>query len=136
MSTLKNRVQLIGHLGADPEVKTIDNGARVARLRIATNEAYKTASGEWKDETMWHSVTAWEKLAERAEQQLHKGSFVMIEGKLINRSFTDASGVKKYYTEVRANNVMLLDKKHAEQTESTSRETAPVMAEGDDGLPF
>lgn len=136
MSTLRNRVQLIGHLGADPEVKTIDNGARVARLRIATNEAYKTASGEWKEETMWHSVTAWEKLADRIEQQLHKGSFVMIEGKLINRSFTDASGVKKYYTEVRANNLLLLDKKHAEQTEHVTEEMAPVMAEGDDGLPF
>lgn len=136
MSTLKNRVQLIGHLGADPEGKTIDSGARVTRLRIATNEAYKTASGEWKEETMWHSVTAWEKLAERIEQQLHKGSFVMIEGKLINRSFTDASGIKKYYTEVRASNVMLLDKKQAEQTELTTAETAPAMAEGDDGLPF
>ncbi len=95
MSTLKNRVQLIGHLGADPEVKTIDNGAKVARLRIATNEAFKTAAGEWKEETMWHSVTAWEKIAERIEQQLHKGNFVLIEGKLINRTFTDANGVKK-----------------------------------------
>ena len=136
MSTLKNRVQLIGHLGADPEVKTIENGARVARLRIATNEAYKTASGDWKEETMWHSVTAWEKLAERIEQQLHKGSFVLIEGKLVNRSFTDASGIKKYYTEVRANNVMLLDKKQAEQNEQLTAEIAPAMAEGDDGLAF
>lgn len=136
MSTLKNRVQLIGNLGADPEVKTIDSGARVARLRIATNEAYKTASGDWKDETMWHSVIAWEKLAERVEQQLHKGSLVLVEGKLINRTFTDASGVKKYYTEVRANNIMLLDRKQAEQSEPLVNEPAPAMAEGDDGLPF
>ncbi|PSK88156.1 single-stranded DNA-binding protein [Taibaiella chishuiensis] len=136
MSTLKNRVQLMGHLGADPELKTIDSGARVARLRIATNESYKTASGDWKDETMWHSVTAWEKLAERIEQRLHKGSFVMVEGKLVNRTFTDANGMKKYYTEVRANNIMLLDKKQAEQGEPAANESAPAMAEGDDGLPF
>lgn len=126
----------MGHLGADPELKTIDSGARVARLRIATNESYKTASGDWKDETMWHSVTAWEKLAERIEQRLHKGSFVMVEGKLVNRTFTDANGMKKYYTEVRANNIMVLDKKQAEQGEPAANESAPAMAEGDDGLPF
>lgn len=136
MSTLKNRVQLIGHLGADPEIKTIESGARVARLRMATNESYKTAAGEWKEETMWHSITAWDRLAERVEQQLHKGSFVLIEGKLVNRSFTDAAGIKKYYTEVRANNLVLLDKKQAEQMETPVTEAAPLMAEGDDGLPF
>jgi single-strand DNA-binding protein len=133
MSTLRNRVQLIGHLGADPEVKTLESGTKVARLRLATNESYKTASGEWKDETMWHSITAWEKLAERASAQFHKGSYIMVEGKLVNRSYTDAAGVKKFYTEVRAVNVMVLDKKTSEQTTPE-----PEMAAGDidDGLPF
>ncbi len=133
MSTLRNRVQLIGHLGADPELKTLDSGTKVARIRIATNESYKMANGEWKEETMWHSVTAWEKLAERATQQFHKGSYIMIEGKLINRSYIDASGNKKFLTEIRASNIILLDKKHPEPN---NIETDGQDAEGDDGLPF
>jgi len=132
MSTLRNRVQLIGHLGADPEMKTLENGAKVVRLRIATNESYKTSSGEWKEETMWHNVSAWEKLAERALAQLHKGSYVMLEGKLVNRSYTDSSGNKKFYTEVRAGSFLLLDRKSSEQ--------APPEPEAadteEDGLPF
>ncbi|WP_118976046.1 single-stranded DNA-binding protein [Taibaiella koreensis] len=132
MSTLRNRVQLIGHLGAAPEMKTLENGAKVARLRMATNESYRTAAGEWKEETMWHSVNAWEKLAERAEQQFHKGSYVMLEGKLVNRSYTDSTGAKKYITEVRAVSMVLLDKKQQEQTSLVAETAGPE----DDGLPF
>lgn len=131
MSTLRNRVQLIGHLGADPEMKTLESGAKVARLRIATNESYKLANGEWKEETMWHSITAWEKLAERAAGQFHKGSYIMLEGKLVNRSYTDTTGNKKYFTEVRASSITLLDKKHSGQT---APESEP--AEEEDDLPF
>lgn len=133
MSTLRNRVQLIGHLGAAPEMKTLENGAKVARLRMATNESYKTASGEWKDETMWHSVSAWEKLAERAVQQFHKGSYVMLEGKLVNRSYTDSTGAKKYVSEVRAISMILLDKKSGEAQPVPALELAGPE---DDGLPF
>jgi single-strand DNA-binding protein len=133
MTSLKNRVQLIGHLGADPEVKTIENGVKMARLRLATNESYKTPQGEWKEETQWHTVSVWEKVAERAELQLHKGSYLMLEGKLITRSFTDATGNKKYYTEVRATNLIVLDKKQAEQSM-----VLPEMTdeEAGQGLPF
>ncbi len=131
MSTLRNRVQLIGHLGADPEMKTLESGAKVARLRIATNESYKMANGEWKEETMWHSITAWEKLAERAVEHYHKGSYIMLEGKLVNRSYTDSSGNKKYFTEVRASSITLLDKKHSGQTAPE-----PEPAEAEDDLPF
>ncbi|WP_118950239.1 single-stranded DNA-binding protein [Taibaiella helva] len=132
MSTLRNRVQLIGHLGAAPEMKTLENGTKVARLRMATNESYRTASGEWKAETTWHSINAWEKLAERAEQQFHKGSYVMLEGKLVNRSYTDNTGAKKYITEIRAVSMMLLDKKQQEQAEPAAALAEPE----DDGLPF
>jgi len=132
MSTLRNRVQLIGHLGADPEMKTLENGAKVVRLRMATNESYRTANGEWKAETTWHSINAWEKLAERAEQQFHKGSYVMLEGKLVNRSYTDNTGAKKYITEIRAVSMMLLDKKQQEQAEPVAELAGPE----DDGLPF
>lgn len=133
MSTLRNRVQLIGHLGTDPEIKTLDGGAKVARLRIATNESYKTANGEWKEETMWHTVTAWERLAERAAEHFHKGSYIMLEGKLVNRSYTDAGGNKKYITEVRAGSMVQLDKK---DTRQGMPEAELLKEEEDDGLPF
>lgn len=133
MSTLRNRVQLIGHLGADPEMKTLESGAKVAQIRIATNESYKTQSGEWKEETMWHNISAWNQLAERMQLQLSKGNFVMIEGKLVNRSYTDAAGVKKFYTEVRAVSMMKLDKKASEVSTITSESPDEVH---DDGLPF
>lgn len=134
MSTLRNRVQLIGHLGAEPEMKTLESGAKVARINLATNESYKLQNGEWKEETMWHTVTAWNQLAERMLQQLNKGSFVMIEGKLVNRSYTDAVGVKKYFTEVRAVNMMKLDKKASETAQQIQDDVQEEI--NDDGLPF
>lgn len=132
MSTLRNRVQLIGHVGIDPEMKTLESGAKYATIKIATNESYKTQSGEWKEETYWHFVVGWNKMAERM-MQLAKGSFVMIEGKLVNRSYNDAAGVKKYITEVRAVSMLKLDKKSPD-----SPDTLPEMHEivEEEGLPF
>ena len=129
MSTLRNSVQLIGHLGADPEIKTLENGAKVARIRIATTESYKNKSGEWMDETTWHNIVAWEALAERAERYLHKGSFVLIEGKLTNRSYVNKEGEKKYVYEVRAISILPLDKKEKETA-------SPALQESADNLPF
>ncbi len=129
MSTLRNSVQLIGHMGADPEIKTLENGTKVARIRIATTESYKNKSGEWMDETTWHNVVAWEALAERAERNLHKGSFVLIEGKLTNRSYVNKEGEKKYVYEVRANSILPLDKKEKETA-------SPTLQEHADNLPF
>jgi len=111
MSSLRNRVQLIGHLGADPELKVLENGVKLSRIRIATNESYKNNKGEWVDETQWHSITLWDQMAERAQQQLNKGSYILLEGKLTSRNYTDSAGVKKYTVEVRATGFMALDKK-------------------------
>jgi single-strand DNA-binding protein len=133
MSTLRNRVQLIGHLGAAPEIKILESGAKVTRISIATNESYKMQNGEWKEETMWHNVQAWNQLAERMQQQLVKGSFIMIEGKLVNRSYTDTSGVKKYITEVRAVSMLKLDKKASESLSNEPDATDDIF---EDGLPF
>lgn len=133
MSNLRNRVQLIGHLGANPEIKTVNNGSKVVRLRIATNESYKTSSGEWKESTQWHNIDLWDKLAERAETQMKKGSYVMVEGKLVNRDYVDASRQKKYITEVRAFNVLLLDKKVSNKL--STPEPFETQAEESD-LPF
>lgn len=132
MSSVKNSVQLIGHMGIDPEVKTLENGNKVARLRMATTESYKNKNGEWQDETTWHNIVAWEGIAERAEKQLSKGAHVLIEGKLTSRNYVDSKGEKKYIYEVRATSFLLLDKKDS----NTATATAPANAIADDGLPF
>jgi single-strand DNA-binding protein len=120
MSNLKNSVQLIGHLGIDPEVKVVENGNKVARFRMATTESYKNKNGNWQDETTWHSIVAWESLAERIEQQLTKGAYILLEGKLNNRNYVDSKGDKKYVYEVRATNFLLLDKKQTSPKEQSA----------------
>ncbi len=111
MYALKNKVQLIGNLGADPEVRNLEGGKKVAKLNMATNENYKNANGEKINETQWHQLVAWGKVADIAEQYLKKGSELAIEGKLTHRDYTDANGVKKYVTEVQVNEILLLDGK-------------------------
>ena len=111
MNAVKNKVQLIGNLGQDPEVKSIGEDKKVAHLSVATNENYKNAKGEKVTETQWHNVVAWGKLADIAEKYLVKGTEVVIEGKLINRNYTDKQGVKRYATEVQANELLILNKK-------------------------
>ncbi|MGB4846030.1 MAG: single-stranded DNA-binding protein [Ferruginibacter sp.] len=113
MYALKNKVQLIGNLGNDPEVKTTENGKKLARFSVATNESYRNASGEKVTETTWHNLVAWGKAAEIAEKYLNKGSEIAIEGKLINRSYTDKDGNKKYITEVQVNELLMLGSKTA-----------------------
>jgi single-strand DNA-binding protein len=112
MYALKNKVQLIGNLGNNPEIRTMDGGKKMARFSVATNESYRTAKGEKVTETQWHNLIAWGKVAEIAEQFLSKGSEVAIEGKLINRNYTDKEGNKRYITEIQVNEVLMLgDKK-------------------------
>lgn len=108
MSNLRNRVQLIGHLGADPEVKSFDSGKKRAVMNVATSESYKV-NNEWKEDTQWHRVVAWGTSAERAEKQLQKGSHVLIEGKLVHRSYEDKQGATKYISEVQVQNFECLD---------------------------
>ncbi|WP_282775220.1 single-stranded DNA-binding protein [Phaeodactylibacter xiamenensis] len=95
-----NRVILIGNLGADPEVRRLENGAVVAKVRLATNENYKDRSGEWQTLTEWHDVVMWRTLAERAESQLKTGTQVYIEGKLTHRTWQDQDGNNRKTTEV------------------------------------
>ncbi len=111
MNAVKNKVQLIGNLGQDPDVKTIGDDKKVAHLSVATNENYQNANGEKVTETQWHNVVAWGKLADIVEKYLVKGTEVVIEGKLINRNYTDKQGVKKYITEIQANEILILTKK-------------------------
>ena len=111
MYTLKNKVQLIGHLGADPEIKNTEAEKKYAKFSLATNETYRNSKGEKITETTWHNLVAWGKVAEIAEKYLHKGQEIAIEGKLISRSYTDKNGAKKYITEVQINEILLLGAK-------------------------
>jgi single-strand DNA-binding protein len=94
-----NKVQLTGNLGRDPEIKTFDGGGKLASFSIATREEF-FSQGQKKEEVIWHRIAAWNKLAERVETELKKGTFVSIEGRLKTRDYTDKSGQKKYITEV------------------------------------
>lgn len=111
MKTLKNSVQLIGRLGKDPDVRTFDGGKKKASFTIATNDSYKNQKGEKIEETQWHNLVIWGKLAEIAEKYLRKGNEVAIEGKLVHRSYENGSGEKKYITEVTVNDLVMLTKK-------------------------
>ena len=95
-----NKVLLIGNLGADPEVRTLENGAMVAKLRVATNENYRDRNGEWQTQTEWHDVVVWRALAERAQEYLKKGAQIYLEGKLTHRMWEDQNGNKRKTTEV------------------------------------
>jgi len=114
MYALKNKVQLIGNLGNTPEVKTLESGKKMARFSVATSESYRNAKGEKVTETQWHNLVAWGKVAEIVEKFLVKGKEVAIEGKLINRSYNDKEGNKKYITEIQVNELLLLGAKAAE----------------------
>ena len=111
MNALHNKVQLIGNLGLDPEVKLLDGGKKLAKVSIATNETYKNAKGERVTETQWHNLIAWGKTAEIVEKFLKKGSEIAVEGKLINRNYTDKEGIKRYVTEIEVSEVLMLDSK-------------------------
>jgi single-strand DNA-binding protein len=108
MYALKNKVQLIGNLGNSPDVRTFEGGRKMARFSMATNENYRNAEGERITETQWHNLIAWGKLADIAERFLEKGKEVAIEGKLINRSYQDREGNKRYVTEIQVNELLLL----------------------------
>ena len=108
MYALKNKVQLIGNLGKAPEVRNTESGQKMARFSMATNETYTDRTGRKEKQTTWHNVVAWGKVAEIAEKFLTKGKEVAIEGKLVNRSYTDKDGIKRYVTEVQVNELLLI----------------------------
>lgn len=110
MSTLRNKVQLIGHVGNDPEIKTFDGGKKLAKLAIATNESYKNDKGEKVEETQWHNLIAWGKTADTIEKYVVKGKEIAIEGKLTHRSYEDKNGEKRYVTEVVIDELLMLGK--------------------------
>ncbi len=108
MNALRNKVQLIGNLGNDPEVIMLDNGSKLAKFSVATNETYKNAKGEKITDTQWHNIVAWGKTADIVEQYLTKGNEIALEGKLTSRSYETQEGEKRYITEIRCNELLML----------------------------
>lgn len=111
MTTLRNNVQLIGHLGKDPEVRTFESGKKMASFSIATSDTYKNQKGEKVQDTQWHNLVIWGKLADIAGQYLKKGSEVAVSGKLVHRNYETASGEKKYITEINVSDMVMLSSK-------------------------
>ena len=106
---MKNRVQLIGHVGQEPEVKTVNN-KKVAHITLATNDSYKNDKGEKVEQTEWHRLSAWGKTAEIIEKYVVKGKEIAVTGKLTYRSYDDKDGAKRYITEILVNEILLLGK--------------------------
>ncbi len=111
MNNLKNRVQLIGNIGKDPQIKNFDSGKTMASFSLATSESYKDAEGKKVTDTQWHQVVAWGNTANYIENYLEKGNRIAVDGKLIHRSYNDKDGATKYITEVLVNEILLLTNK-------------------------
>ncbi len=130
MSTLRNKVQLIGNVGNEPKITNLESGNKLARFSMATNEYYRNAQGEKVQSTQWHYVVAWDKKADIIEQYAHKGKELAVEGKLISRSYTNEMGVKCYVTEIVASEILLLGSKNQEsQIDEIPVETEPVTGQ-------
>ena len=106
-----NRVTLIGNCGKEPEYKQLEDGTPVAKIALATTEIFRLKNGETQSRTDWHTIILWRGLAGLAKEYVRKGSLLYVEGKLRNRQYEDKDGVKKYITEIVAEQVILLDKK-------------------------
>jgi len=142
MSSL-NKAMLIGNLGQDPEVRYTQNNTAVATLSIATSERYRDSNGETQERTEWHRVVAWGKTAEICQSYLKKGSKVYIEGPIQTRSWEDKDGQKRYTTEIKALNLVMLDSRGSSSNDAAPQPMSAAnnftdndMNDIDDDLPF
>lgn len=134
-----NKVILIGNLGKDPEITNIGNDVKKAAFSVATTESYKAKDGTKVEQTDWHNIIVWRGLADVAEKYLHKGSKVYIEGRLKPRSYDDKDGIKRYITEIVADNFVMLDSKPSGtyNDPGATPPPEPIISNGpDDDLPF
>ena len=111
MTNLRNTVQLIGRLGKDPEVRTLESGRMMATFSMATSDVYRNAKGEKVEETQWHNIVAWGIKAEVVSKYLKKGREVAVEGRIVYHSYEGNNGDKKYFTQISVNEILMLDKK-------------------------
>ena len=120
-----NKAMLIGNVGNDPEIRYLNNEqGKVASFRIATTERYKDRNGDVKENTEWHQIVAWGKMADIVEKFVKKGSQVYVEGKITTRKWTDKDGNDRFSTEIRAEGIQLLGKK---ETTATRQEESPAL---------
>lgn len=136
MSRSVNKVILVGNLGRDPELRYTPNGTPVANFSIATSERFKGQDGEWKDQTEWHNIVCWRRLAEVAGEYLKKGSKVYIEGKLKTRNWDDKDGKKNYRTEIFVDNMIMLDSRGAQGGMGADPSGFEPDQISDDDIPF
>lgn len=137
-----NKVMLIGNTGTDPEIRYMnDSQTKVARLRLATTERFTDRNGEARENTEWHTVVCWRRLADLAENYIKKGTMIYVEGRLQTRDWTDNTGAKRYSTEITADNIQLLSKResngngYAQQGGSYAQSAAYGQPTGISGLP-
>jgi len=133
-----NKVILVGNLGKDPEVRSLESGTKVASFSLATTESYKNKEGQKVEQTEWHNIVMWRGLAEVAEKYLRKGGQIYLEGKIRTRTWDDKEGNKRYTTEIIADTFTMLGSKREDTPQSTnvSEPTPPVAPGPDDDLPF
>lgn len=137
-----NKITLIGNLGRDPEIRTLENGAKVGTFSLATNENFKDKNDQWQTVTDWHNIVVWRYLADKAERELKKGSLVFLEGKMTYRKYTDKDGVERTTAEIVASNLQLLEKREPgsySENRVSSGSPAPFSSEKkneNDDLPF
>ena len=142
MAKSVNKVILVGHVGQDPEVKYTASGVPVAKVSLATNERFKDRNEQWQDRTEWHSIVAWQRLAEIVGDYVRKGSKLYVEGKLQTSTWEDKqTGEKRYRTEIVAREILLLSPREngQEDTQTTAgEESTPssVSAAVDADIPF
>ncbi|MDP7235345.1 MAG: single-stranded DNA-binding protein [Candidatus Latescibacteria bacterium] len=140
-----NKVILIGNLGADPELRYTPSGRAVVNFNLATSRTWNNRDGEKQEETEWHRIVAWDKLAEICGEYLKKGAQTYVEGRLQTRSWEDKNGVKRYTTEAVVSEMRMLgsrqdtgssDSSKSSDTSSPPPENLPSTFEADDDLPF
>ena len=134
MNALRNKVQLIGRLGQDPEIRTLENGKKVAHFNLATNESYKNGEGTRIEETTWHTIVAWNGLADLSSRFLSKGKEVCIEGRISYRTYTDKNGNQRNVTEIVASDLVMLGSGNRTR-ELIGDEAGDDLAEGAQGDP-
>lgn len=133
-----NKAMLIGNVGNDPEIRTLSNNEKVASFRLATTERFKDRNGEQRENTEWHQITAWGKVADIVEKFVKKGSQLYVEGKITTEKWTDKDGNERFTTKIRVEGIQLLGKK---ETTATRQEESPALKElkeddPKDDLPF
>lgn len=133
-----NRAEVIGHLGADPETRYLSSGDCVANINVATTEKWRDkASGENREQTEWHRIEFYGKLAEVVGQYLHKGSLVYVAGKITTRKWTDKEGVERYTTSIKASEMKMLGSKGDDGARpAQSRSGGGSVADLEDDIPF